>query len=77
MDELLPLAPAIAIDGPKGVGKTGMTRGRAIATWLLGDEDQRRITAAEFGLTAAPPGSLLLDEVRGLQSTPCPSRPSV
>ena len=51
MDELLPLAPAIAIDGPKGVGKTGMTRGRAIATWLLGDEDQRRITAAEFGLT--------------------------
>ena len=32
LDELLPLAPAIAIDGPKGVGKTGMTLGRAIAT---------------------------------------------
>jgi len=52
LDELLPLAPAIAIDGPKGVGKTDTARRRATTTWLLDDE------------------------VRDLQSTPCPSRPS-
>ena len=61
-DELLPLAPAIAIDGPKGVGKTDTARRRATTTWLLDDEDQRRIAAADFGLTAVPAGTLLLDE---------------
>ena len=62
LDELLPLAPAIAIDGPKGVGKTDTARRRATTTWLLDDEDQRRIAAADFGLTAVPSGTLLLDE---------------
>ena len=62
LDELLPLAPAIAIDGPKGVGKTDTARRRATTTWLLDDEDQRRIAAADFGLTAVPAGTLLLDE---------------
>ena len=62
LDELLPLAPAIAIDGPKGVGKTDTARRRATTTWLLDDEDQRRIAAADFGLTAVPAGMLLLDE---------------
>ena len=33
LDELLPLAPAIAIDGPKGVGKTDTARRRATTTW--------------------------------------------
>ena len=62
LDELLPLAPAIAIDGPKGVGKTDTARRRATTTWLLDDEDQRRVAAADFGLTAVPAGTLLLDE---------------
>ena len=62
LDELLPLAPAIAIAGPKGVGKTDTARRRATTTWLLDDEDQRRIAAADFGLTAVPAGTLLLDE---------------
>ena len=76
LDELLPLAPAIAIDFPKGVEKTNTARRRVTTSWLLDDEDQRRIAAADFGVTSVPPGSLLLDEVRGLQSTPCPSPPS-
>ena len=62
LDELLPLASAIAIDGPKGVGKTDTARRRATTTWFLDDEDQRRIAAADFGLTAVPAGTLLLDE---------------
>jgi len=58
LDELLPLAPVIAIDGPKGVGKTDTARRRATTTWLLDDEDQRRIAAADFGLTSPIPAAV-------------------
>jgi predicted AAA+ superfamily ATPase len=40
LDELLPLAPAIALDGPKGVGKTGTAQRRAALTWFLDDPAQ-------------------------------------
>lgn len=63
LDELLSIAPAIALDGPKGVGKTGTASRRATQTWLLDVADQRALLEADPGLTAAAPtGTLLLDE---------------
>ncbi len=62
LDELLPLAPAIALDGPKGVGKTGTAQRRAAATWFLDDPAQREIARADFALASLPPGTVLLDE---------------
>lgn len=62
LDELLPLAPAIALDGPKGVGKTGTAVRRADAAWYLDDPAQRALAEADFGLETAPAGTLLLDE---------------
>lgn len=62
LDELLPLATAIALDGPKGVGKTETAVRRARTVWLLDDVGQRGVAEADFGLSSAPPGTLLLDE---------------
>lgn len=62
LDELLPLAPAIAIDGPKGVGKTATAQRRASASWLLDDPTQRSLLEADPALAAAPSGTLLIDE---------------
>jgi predicted AAA+ superfamily ATPase len=62
LDELLPHASAIAIDGAKGVGKTETARRRARTTWYLDDPAQRQIAAADFTLSAVPSGTLLLDE---------------
>ncbi|WP_068425015.1 hypothetical protein [Piscicoccus intestinalis] len=47
LDELMPLAPAIALDGPKGVGKTGTARRRATQTWLLDLAEQRALLEAD------------------------------
>lgn len=62
LDELLPLAPAIAIDGPKGVGKTDTARRRARTIWYLDDPAQREVGRADFNLESPPEGTLLLDE---------------
>ena len=62
LDELLPLAPAIALDGPKGVGKTDTAKRRASTVWFLDDAAQREVAQADFGLAAIPEGTLLLDE---------------
>lgn len=62
LDELLPYACAIAIDGAKGVGKTATARRRATSTWFLDDPSQREVVAADFSLAAAPKGTLLIDE---------------
>lgn len=62
LDELLALAPAIAIDGPKGVGKTATAQRRATASWLLDDPTQRALVEADPTFAAAPPGTLLIDE---------------
>jgi predicted AAA+ superfamily ATPase len=62
LDELLPVAPALAIDGPKGVGKTGTARRRADVTWFLDDPSQREVARADFALSSLPPGTALLDE---------------
>lgn len=60
--ELLSAAPAIALDGPKAVGKTGTARRRADAAWFLDDPAQREVARADFDLTSVPPGTVLLDE---------------
>jgi len=62
LDELLGVAPAIAIDGPKGVGKTDTARRRATSTWFLDDPAQRAVAQADFGLASLPAGTVLLDE---------------
>ena len=62
LDELLAIAPAIAIDGPKGVGKTATALRRATTSWLLDDPDQRGLLEADPTLGHAPAGTLLIDE---------------
>ena len=62
LDELLTLAPAIAIDGPKGVGKTATAQRRAAAAWLLDDPTQRALVEADPAFATAPSGTLLIDE---------------
>ncbi|WP_028707833.1 ATP-binding protein [Propionicicella superfundia] len=62
LDELLAHAPAIALDGPKGVGKTDTAKRRAHTVWFLDDAAQREVAQADFELTAVPEGTLLLDE---------------
>lgn len=62
LDELLRLAPAIAIDGPKGVGKTSTAQRRAARSWLLDDTSQRALVEADPTFSGAPDGTLLIDE---------------
>lgn len=62
LDELMPHAAAIAIDGPKGVGKTGTATRRSTTTWFLDDPSQRDVAEADVALSTPPAGTLLLDE---------------
>lgn len=62
LDELMEEAPAIAIDGPKGVGKTDTAARRAEQVWLLDDPAQRERLRADFSLkTVAPDGPIVFD----------------
>ncbi len=62
LDQLLPVAPAVALDGPKGVGKTDTARRRADAALYLDEPAQREVIRADFGLSSLPPGTVLVDE---------------
>lgn len=62
LDELLPIASAIALDGPKGVGKTDTAYRRSDAAWYLDDPAQREVARADFALASLPSGTFLLDE---------------
>ena len=62
LDELMPHAAAIAIDGPKGVGKTGTASRRAGTVWLLDDPAQRQVAETDPTFTSPPRGTVLLDE---------------
>lgn len=62
LDELMPHAPAIALDGPKGVGKTDTAKRRAVAAWFLDDPAQRAVAEADFALATLPDGTVLIDE---------------
>ena len=62
LDELLAQLPAVAIEGPKAVGKTETASRRANSIHQLDDPAQRAIVEAdpERVLTGEPP--LLIDE---------------
>jgi len=62
LDQLLPFAPAIALDGPKGVGKTDTAARRAKTRWYLDNPAQRDVARADFELASPPAGTLLIDE---------------
>lgn len=63
LDDLMVSAPAIALDGAKGVGKTGTASRRASQTWFLDEPGNRERMRADFSLTGvAPSGTILIDE---------------
>ena len=62
LDGLLEVAPAIAIEGPKGVGKTATALRRATTAWMLDDPDQRQIVDSDLGMLDVGEGTVLLDE---------------
>lgn len=68
LDQLHPQAPAIAIEGAKGVGKTETAARRAGTVWYLDDEANAELLrgAPELLPSSAPP--VLLDEWQRLPS---------
>ncbi len=63
LDELVRHAPyAIAIDGPKGVGKTATAERRADTSIRLDEEPVRQLVAADPERALSGPGVILLDE---------------
>ncbi|WGY03758.1 DUF4143 domain-containing protein [Nocardioides sp. QY071] len=62
LDELLAAAPAVAIDGPKGVGKTETAARRATMSWMLDDPAQLALVEADPAFANAASGTLLIDE---------------
>lgn len=63
LDELIPHVAAVALDGPKCVGKTGTAKRRAVEVWMLDEPGQRERLRADFGLgSLAPEGTVLFDE---------------
>lgn len=69
LDELLSALPAIAIEGPKGIGKTVLASRRSQTIYALDDPGQLELAAADPGrlLDADPP--ILIDEWQRLPET--------
>ena len=62
LDELLRAIPAIALEGPKGVGKTATAERRVSTTFRLDDVAQRAIALADPNLLLTAPPPILIDE---------------
>jgi predicted AAA+ superfamily ATPase len=62
LDELLPHLPAIALDGPKAVGKTRTAQQRSASVLRLDQPVERELLAADPGRLERLPTPLLLDE---------------
>ena len=62
LDELFPFVPAIAIDGPKAVGKTTTAAQRAAEVVELDSRSVRSAYEADPSILATRPRPLLLDE---------------
>lgn len=63
LDTLLCSIAAIALDGPKGVGKTGTAQRRATHQWFLDDPAQRELFSADpTAILKSQAGTILLDE---------------
>ena len=62
LDELQPHLRAVALFGPKSVGKTATAAHRATTVFDLSDTTQREIVAGDLGLLASSAGPVLVDE---------------
>ena len=62
LDELMPELPAIALEGPKGVGKTATAERRARSVFYLDEPAHRVIAEADPAQVLAGEKPLLLDE---------------
>ena len=62
LDELLPGLPAIALEGPKGVGKTATARRRASTVYALDDPTTRELFAADPARIRRGERPILIDE---------------
>lgn len=62
LDQLLPHAVAIAVEGPKGVGKTETARRRATNVLQLDTEEGAGVLAADPSFSASSDGTILIDE---------------
>lgn len=62
LDALFAALPALALKGPKGVGKTATAARRAAASVPLDDEAQRAIIDADPTLLLQRPRPVLIDE---------------
>lgn len=62
LDELIAGLPAIAIEGPKGIGKTATAARRAARVVRLDDPAVRQVAASDPGALLGPPYPVLLDE---------------
>lgn len=62
LDELLCDLPAVALEGPKGVGKTATAERRATTTFRLDDPAQREVARADPIVLLTAPSPILIDE---------------
>ncbi len=62
LDELLEALPAVALEGPKGVGKTATASRRASRTVSLDNPAERELAAADLESLVGGRGSVLIDE---------------
>jgi predicted AAA+ superfamily ATPase len=62
LDELVGALPALALEGPKGVGKTATAQRRAATIVRLDEPAQRQIAEADPGRVLTGGGPVLLDE---------------
>lgn len=62
LDELFTALPAIALEGPKGVGKTATAERRAVTTFRLDNPAQRAVAAADPQVVVSATPPVLIDE---------------
>jgi len=62
LDELFAALPAIALEGPKGVGKTATAERRSATTFRLDIPAQRAVAAADPHVVVSAPPPVLIDE---------------
>lgn len=62
LDELFAALPAIALEGPKGVGKTATAERRATTTFRLDNPAQRAVAAADPQVVVSATPPVLIDE---------------
>jgi predicted AAA+ superfamily ATPase len=69
LDELLPILPAIAVEGAKGVGKTATTAARAAHTYSLDRAATRSIVADDPEVITKDHGTTFIDEWQRVPET--------